>query len=66
MRTVYDIWVFTPQGRSIVACTWRSDYVDFLFDELVHKPDIANINNNVININNIQSRWTGAAMWREI
>lgn len=52
--TVYDIIVFTPE-RTVVACTWRSDYASVLLDELtrLHCPDVF-------------GRWTGMAMWREI
>lgn len=51
---MYDIIVFTPQ-RTVVACTWRSDYATNLLSELTkaHRPDTMN-------------QWTGAAMWREL
>jgi hypothetical protein len=54
MRTVYDIIVFNPQ-RTVVACTWRSDYATNLLSELTKAncPDTMN-------------QWTGAAMWREL
>lgn len=51
---MYDIIVFNPQ-RTVVACTWRSDYATNLLSELTkaHRPDTMN-------------QWTGAAMWREL
>ena len=54
MRTVYDIIVFNPT-RTVVACTWRSDYAVTVSDEMtrLHCPDATN-------------RWTGVVMWREI
>jgi hypothetical protein len=54
MKTVYDIFIFNPD-KTLVACTWRSDYATDLVDKLTneHCPDIRN-------------GWTGGAMWREI
>ena len=53
MKTVYDIIVFKPE-RTVVVCTWRSDYANDLLDEMtrLHCPDATN-------------RWMGMAMWRE-
>jgi hypothetical protein len=53
MRTVYDISIFNPE-KTVVACTWRSDYATDLLDMLTteHCPDTG--------------RWTGMAMWREV
>ena len=54
MKTVYDIFVFSPE-KTIVACTWRGDYANDLLDKMTreHCPDTVD-------------RWTGAAMWREV
>ena len=54
MRTIWDIIVFKPE-RTVVACTWRSDYTTDLLSVLTaeHCPDARN-------------RWTGAAVWQEI
>lgn len=54
MRTVFDIIVFTPQ-RTVVACTWRSDYATDILSEMTkaHCPNTTN-------------RWLGAIMWREL
>ena len=54
MKTVYDIFIFSPE-KTIVACTWRSDYATDLLSKMTteHCPDAIN-------------RWTGGAMWREV
>ena len=54
MKTVYDIFVLNPT-KTIVACTWRGDYVNAVWDRIApdHCPDIS-------------SGWRGGAMWREI
>ena len=54
MKTVYDIFIFSPD-KTIVACTWRSDYATDLLDRMTseHCP-------------NTDDRWTGAAVWREV
>ena len=55
MRTVYDLWVFAPQGMYVIASTWRSDYATDLLSELLKDIDTGT-----------GSRWTGACMWREV
>lgn len=54
MKTVYDIFVFSPE-KTLVACTWRSDFATDLLDQMVRQ-----------HCEGATSRWTGAAMWREV
>lgn len=54
MKTVYDIFIFSPD-KTLVACTWRGDYATDLLDKMTaeHCPDA-------------RDKWAGAAMWREV
>jgi hypothetical protein len=54
MKTVYDIFIFSPE-KTLVACTWRCDYAIDLLDKMTseHCPDT-------------RDKWTGAAVWREV
>ena len=54
MKTVYDIFVFSPE-KTLVACTWRGDYANDLLNEMTREHCPGTVN-----------RWTGAAMWREV
>jgi hypothetical protein len=54
MKTVYDIFILNP-NKTLVACTWRSDYAIDLLDKMTteHCSDTCD-------------RWTGGAIWREV